>query len=90
MKGFRLYHHSEYFREKRFFHPDSSIAEKWIRAVQDHAHFFDVTKKYERIRMLGKGKFSTVYLCRSLEGTVSADDLNSNEEFLAMKLLDKK
>ena len=64
-KGFRIFHSSEYFKEKKFFHKESSEAEKWIKAVKEHAQYYDVTKKYERIRMLGKGKFSTVYLCRT-------------------------
>jgi serine/threonine protein kinase len=86
MKGFRIYHDSEYFREKRYFHPDNAVADKWIKAIQEHAFYFDVTKRYERIRTLGKGKFSTVYLSRCLDGQVGDD----NDELLAMKLLDKK
>lgn len=39
-----------------------------------------MTKKYERLKQLGKGKFSTVYLCRSQE----------TDELVAMKLIDKK
>lgn len=82
MKGFRVYHDSEYFRERRFFHPDNEVAERWLRAVQEHAQYFDMSKRYERIRQLGKGKFSTVYLCRAQEG--------AEDELVAMKLLDKK
>ena len=65
VKGFRIYHDSDYFTEKKYFHKDNEVAEKWIRAIKEHAQFFDVNKRYERIRLLGKGKFSNVYLCRS-------------------------
>lgn len=37
MKGFRIYHDSEYFKEKKFFHGESEVAEKWIRAIREHA-----------------------------------------------------
>lgn len=87
MKGFRVYHDSEYFRERKYFHPDSQTAENWIRAIREHAQYFDVAKRYERIRMLGKGKFSTVYLCRTQDEQL--DDTNG-DDLVAMKLLDKK
>jgi len=67
MKGFRIFHDSEYFREKKYFHPDSSMAEKWIRAVLEHAAYFEVKTKYSVGKPLGKGKFSTVYMATSLE-----------------------
>lgn len=79
VKGFRLFHDSEYFKERRFFHTDNMMAEKWTRAVMEHAACYDVTKKYERLNMLGKGKFSTVYLCHSQE--------QGNDEMLAMKFI---
>ena len=45
------------------------------------AKCFDMNKKYDKMNMIGKGKFSTVYLCKSL----------TNEgEYVAMKQIDKK
>jgi serine/threonine protein kinase len=80
IKGFRVFHDSDYFHEKSYFHKENEIAEKWITAIKDQSQFFDVTKKYERLNLLGKGKFSTVYLCRSYE----------TDEVVAMKHIDKK
>lgn len=85
MKGFRIFHDSEYFREKKYFHPDNSVAEKWIRAILEHAAYFDVKTKYQIGRLLGKGKFSNVYMATALEVQSSEDDAP-----LAMKILDKK
>ena len=51
----------------------------------EHAACYDVTKKYERLNMLGQGKFSTVYLCHHQEITASGSD-----EMLAMKYIEKQ
>ena len=51
----------------------------------EHAACYDVTKKYERLNMLGKGKFSTVYLCHPQEISDKG-----NDEMLAMKFIDKQ
>ena len=64
-KGFSVFHDSEYFKEKKYFNKDSELADKWIRLVKEQAQYYDVTKRYETIRTLGKGKFSSVYLCRA-------------------------
>lgn len=48
--------------------------------VSLQACYFDISKKYERLHQLGKGKFSTVYKCRSQQ----------TDEFLAQKVIDKK
>ena len=48
--------------------------------MQKEAKYYDVTEKYEKLNMLGKGKFSTVYLCKS----------KSTGEYAAMKLIDKQ
>lgn len=87
MKGFRIFHDSEYFQEKRFFSKDKDIADKWINAIKKHAQNFDITKKYERMQQLGKGKFSTVYFARSL---MDNDGDYDDDEVLAMKLIDKQ
>lgn len=84
MKGFRIFHDSEYFREKKYFHPDNAVAEKWIRAILEHASYYDVKSKYSQGKVLGQGKFSTVYMATALEMS-SGDDVP-----LAMKILDKK
>ncbi len=84
-KGFRIYHDSEYFKEKQYVHAEPDVAEKWIRAVKQHASFYDIPKRYEKIRQIGQGKFSTVHLVRSIEG-----HLGDAEDLLAMKQLDKK
>lgn len=80
VKGFRIYHDSDYFKSRMFYHKDSKMADKWIQYVKHQASYFDVSKRYERLHMLGKGKFSTVYLCRSQD----------SDENLAQKLIDKK
>jgi hypothetical protein len=85
MKGFRIYHDSEYFKEKQFVLSEPDQHEKWIRAVKQHAAFYDIPKRYEKIRQIGQGKFSTVHLVRSVEG-----DLGDADDLLAMKQLDKK
>jgi predicted Ser/Thr protein kinase len=56
-----------------------------MRNIMEHAACYDVTKKYERLNMLGKGKFSTVYLCHPQEIGDGKDD-----EMLAMKFIDKQ
>jgi hypothetical protein len=67
VKGFRIFHDSEYFREKQYFHPQNDVIDRWTKAIKVHAQYFDVNKKYERMQMLGKGKFSSVYLCQLQE-----------------------
>jgi len=78
--GVRIFHDSDYFKEKTYFHKDQKCMDKWINAIKHEAAYHDVTKKYDKLRVLGKGKFSTVFLCRSHE----------DEELLAMKFIDKK
>lgn len=80
----RIYHDSEYFKERTYYHRSNDTIEKWLKQLRLHAQFFDISKKYERLNMLGRGKFSTVYLCQS------QDMSPGEEEFLAMKLIDKK
>jgi len=84
IKGFRIFHDSQYFIEKHFYHTNNDVADKWMRAIMEHAACYDVTKKYERLNMLGKGKFSTVYLCHPQEISDKG-----NDEMLAMKFIDK-
>jgi len=84
-RGFRIFHDCHYFREKFYYHPNNEISEKWMRNLMEHAACYDVTKKYERLNMLGQGKFSTVYLCHHQEITVSGSD-----EMLAMKYIEKQ
>ena len=55
-----------------------------MQNVMEHAACYDVNKKYERSSMLGKGKFSTVYLCHPQDVTAKGD------EMLAMKFIDKQ
>ena len=85
IKGVRLFHDSEYFREKQYVSKDNEQSERWLRSLKEHAQYFDVNKRYDRIRMLGKGKFSTVYLCRTQDGSSEDPD-----DLVAMKLIDKK
>jgi hypothetical protein len=35
IKGFRVFHDSDYFHEKAYYHKDDTVAEKWINAVKD-------------------------------------------------------
>jgi serine/threonine protein kinase len=67
---------------------DATQAERWIRAVKEHAQYFDISKRYEKIKQIGAGKFSTVHLVRAVEGRLLEDD--TGDELLAMKQLDKK
>ena len=80
----RIFHDSEYFKEKTYFSKDNELADKWIKAIKEQADYYDVSKRYERIKMLGKGKFSTVYLCRANDNEEGEDDM------VAMKLIDKQ
>lgn len=80
IKGFRIFHNSDYFKEKVLYHKDAKYLDKWIEEVKSQAFYYEVNKRYEKISTLGKGKFSTVYLCRSQE----------SDEYVAMKLIDKK
>lgn len=80
LKGFKLFHDCDYFKERMYFHKDVKNADKWTEAVREQSDYIDVTKKYEKMHTLGKGKFSTVYLCRSQE----------TEDLVAMKVIDKK
>jgi hypothetical protein len=57
-KGVVIFHECEHFKEQTFFHKDPIEAEKWVKAIQNEAQFFDINEKYERQQMLGKGKFS--------------------------------
>ena len=65
LKGFKIYHDCDYFKERMYYHKDMKSADKWTDAIRAEAEYYDVTKKYEKMTTLGKGKFSTVYLCRS-------------------------
>lgn len=50
LKGFRIYHESDNFLEKQYFHKDSETAERWVRAVKEHAQYHEVLSRYERQR----------------------------------------
>jgi hypothetical protein len=78
-KGLTLYHESEYFKERTFFHKNNKEADSWLLALKSEAKYYDFNKKYDRGPMLGKGKFSIVYRCKHRE----------TEEILAMKHIDK-
>jgi hypothetical protein len=49
IKGFKIYHDSDYFKEKQYFNKDGAIADTWINAVKNEANFFDITRKYEKL-----------------------------------------
>jgi len=83
-KGLRIFHDCHYFKEKFYYHTHNEIAEKWMHNMMEHAACSDVTKKYERLNMLGQGKFSTVYLCHLQEISASG-----NDEMMAMKYIEK-
>lgn len=78
-KGIIIFHECDYFKEQLLFHKDGLEADKWVKAIQEEAQFFDINEKYDRQQMLGKGKFSQVYLCKS----------RATEEFVALKQIDK-
>jgi serine/threonine protein kinase len=80
LKGLRLYHDSDYFRERTLHHKDQRTMDLWLKAAKQQAQFIDINQRYQRLHMLGKGKFSTVHLCKSQD----------NDENAAMKLIDKK
>ena len=82
-RGFRVFHDCQYFKEKFYYHTSNDVAEKWMKNVMEHAACYDVNKKYERLNMLGKGKFSTVYLCHPQDVSAKGD------EMLAMKFIEK-
>lgn len=42
VKGVRIYHDSEYFKEKTYFHRQNDIIEKWTKNLRLHAQFFDI------------------------------------------------
>ena len=78
-KGFRIYHDSSYFKAKTLIHKDNDMAEKWIKALSEHAEFHEINKKYEKKQQIGRGKFSNVFISRCLE----------TDDEVAMKVIDK-
>jgi serine/threonine protein kinase len=84
-KGLRIFHENEYFLEKQFFHKDSEVAERWMRAIKEHSQYVEFKEKYDKDKVLGKGKFSTVYLCTPKEAPAGDED-----HHLAMKQIEKK
>jgi serine/threonine protein kinase len=80
LKGIKIYHDCDYFKERHLYHKDARYMDKWLNAIQHEAEYIDVTKKYQKIQELGKGKFSTVHLCLCQD----------SGDYVAMKLIDKK
>jgi serine/threonine protein kinase len=48
LKGLVIFHESDYFKQKLYFHKVSIEAEKWVKAIAEQAQFFDINEKYER------------------------------------------
>lgn len=80
LKGFRLFHECEYFKEKILLSKSPQEADKWIAAIREEAQYYDFNQKYEKLNMIGKGKFSQVYLCKNRE----------TDELVALKSIDKQ
>lgn len=49
LKGIKIYHDCDYFKERHFYHKDARYMDKWLHAIQQEAEYIDVTKKYQRI-----------------------------------------
>ena len=46
IKGFRIYHDCDYFKERCFYHKDQKLIDVWIAKMRLQARYFDVNKKY--------------------------------------------
>lgn len=58
LKGVRLFHECEYFKERVFLNKNPLEADKWLAAIRAEAEYYDFNQKYEKLNMIGKGKFS--------------------------------
>lgn len=50
IKGFRIFHDSEYFKEKVFYHKDQKLIDIWINKVKLQAAYYDINKKYQKMQ----------------------------------------
>lgn len=64
VKGFRLTHDSDYFKPRTYYNKKNEEIDKWTNCVRNAARCFDIQRKYQQLNELGKGKFSTVFLCQ--------------------------
>ena len=67
LRGFNVSYDSEYFKSKSFFHKQDNEVQRWITVMRQEAQYFDIGSKYEKLKQIGQGKFSIVYLVRNKE-----------------------